>query len=465
MRVGLSSAWGEAVRPLEHMEAGLSLAAVLALVAANGFFVATEFALVSVRRTRVEQLAAEGHASAHSVLDALNHLDAYIAATQLGITMASLALGWIGEPAFEHLLAPLVHAIPYLSPETRETASHVVSAAGAFIIITTLHIVLGELAPKSLALQRAEATALVVSRPIHVFLAVFRLPIMALNSVGNGVVRLFGIQPAAGHALVQSAEELKLAVAASREAGLLHEDAQQVVSRAFDFTELEAHDIMVPRPEIVAVPSDVSLDAIVETVERHQHSRYPVYEGSLDNIIGVVAAKRLLGAVTNREARAPGFDVRQHMSLPPYVPETIPGYRLLAELKRGRSHLAVVIDEYGVTAGLVTLRDLTGRLAGENPDETERVNADVDWLPGGLVVLDGLMRLSEVEERLGIPLDKGEFDTLGGLLFARLGRRPDIGDSIVEQGYRMTVEALDGLRITQVRLQPEEPKQEDTGAE
>src|SRR5687767_6683358 len=236
------------------MDVPLSIAAVIALVLANGFFVATEFALVAVRRTRIEQLAAGGDRAATSVLDALNHLDMYIAATQLGITMASLALGWIGEPAIAHFIEPVVLALPGLPAEARAAASHTVSAVLAFGVITTLHIVLGELAPKSLALQRAEATALVVARPIHWFLFLFRLPISALNHVGNWVVRLFGIQAAAGHTLVQSAEELKLAISASREAGLVSEQEQDVVGRALDFGTWSAHHLMVPRTEMVAIP-------------------------------------------------------------------------------------------------------------------------------------------------------------------------------------------------------------------
>jgi CBS domain containing-hemolysin-like protein len=433
------------------MDVPLSLMAVLALVAANGFFVATEFSLVAVRRTRVEQLAAGGDGSARSVLDALNHLDTYIAATQLGITMASLALGWIGEPALAHLFEPFILAIPFLSPEARSVASHTLSATIAFIVITALHIVLGELAPKSLALQRSEATALFVTRPIHWFLFVFRLPIFALNSLGNWVVRLFGIQPAAGHALVQSAEELKLAIHASREAGLVSEQEQEVVGRALDFGNWAAHHVMVPRTEIVALPHDVTLDRVVATVQSHQHSRYPVFEGNLDNIIGIATAKRLLGVAGDSARGAAGFDIRAHLSEPLFVPETMRASVLLAEMKRHRSHIAIAIDEYGATAGLVTLGDLIARIAGEVPDEAEGASPELQWQADGSVLVGGLTLLSDLETEMGVHFGASDVDTVGGYVFSRLGRRPLIGDVARVDGYALTVEEVDGLRVARVR--------------
>ncbi|MPZ16019.1 MAG: DUF21 domain-containing protein [Chloroflexi bacterium] len=435
------------------MEAALGLAAVLLLVAANGFFVATEFALVSVRRTRIEQLVAEGRAAARSALDAINHLDTYIAATQLGITIASLALGWIGEPALSHLLEPLVLALPVIPPDARTLVSHSLSAAIAFIVITSLHIVLGELAPKSIALQRAESTAMLVAVPIHWFLAVFRLPIHALNSVGNGVVRALGFQPAAGHALVQSAEELKLSVAASREAGLVSDAAKEVVNRALDFAKLAAHHVMVPRTEMVALPANAPLQRVIEVIEERQHSRYPVFDGDVDNIIGVVSAARLMAATrTMPEDESQRFDLRRFASPPLFVPETTPAYELLARMRRERSHIAIVVDEYGVTAGLVALRAIVDRIAGEIPDETEVELPMVQRMPDGSVVVDGLALVADVEAELGIDFDDTDYDTLGGYIFGRLGRRPTVDDTVLVNGELFVVEELDGLRVSRVRV-------------
>ena len=432
----------------------LSLIAVLLLVAANGFFVATEFALVAVRRTRIEQLAAQGNTNARSVLDALNHLDAYIAATQLGITMASLALGWIGEPALAHIIDPLLLAIP-LPAEVRSVAAHAVSAALAFAVITTLHIVLGELGPKSLALQRTEATALAVARPIHWFHAVFRLPISALNGLGNAVVRLFGIEPAAGHTLVQSAEELKLSVAASREAGVVSHAAQEAVQRALDLADLAAHHVMVPRSELVALRSDASVEHVAELVQRHQHSRFPVYEGTLDNIVGIVSAKRALAdGYTDGSAAAGG--VQRNMTPPVFVPENMHAYRVLSELKVAKTHVAIVIDEYGGTAGMVTLRDLMERMAGEVPDESEPEQPQITRLGDGTFAIDGLMLVGDVEEELGVDFGAQDVDTVGGLIFSLLGRAPSVGDVVTAHGYAFAVEELDGLRVSRIRAVPAE---------
>ncbi|MBA2448807.1 MAG: HlyC/CorC family transporter [Chloroflexi bacterium] len=429
---------------------------------ANGFFVATEFALVSVRRTRIEQLVAEGNSRARSALDALNHLDAYIAATQLGITMSSLALGWLGEPVVASLLEPLFLRIPFLPAEMREAASHTVAVAIAFAVITALHIVLGELAPKSLALQRAEATSLWVARPIHWFLAVFRPVILSLNAVGNAVVRLAGIQPAAGHALVQSAEELKLSVAASREAGLVDETAQELVGRAFTFTDLDADQVMVPRTEVVAVPVTISLEGLVQAAAQSGHTRLPVYDGDADHIVGVVNVKRLLPLLLERckeagDSAEPRFDVRAHVSEPLIVPGTVPAAQLMARLREARAQFAIVIDEYGGTAGIVTLEDLVESLVGEIQDELEPEEPEVVVGADGSLVLDGLTTLVEAEDRYGLRLrsEAVDVETIGGYVFSALGRVAVVGDEVVvPSGETIRVEDLDGLRVAQVRILP-----------
>jgi CBS domain containing-hemolysin-like protein len=365
--------------------------------------------------------------------------------------MASLALGWIGEPALAHFIEPAIQWLPFIPSEARTVASHTIAVSVGFAVITALHIVLGELAPKSIALQRTEATALLVVGPIHVFLAVFRLPILALNALGNLVVRTVGIQPAAGHALVQSAEELKLAVSASREAGLVSEQEQEVVERALEFDTWTAHQVMVPRTEMIGIPVDASLGEVVEMVHRYQHSRYPVYARSLDNVVGIVSAKRLLDVVASKGLHDPDFRLREHVTAPVFVPETMHAYPLLAEMKRQRSHLAVVINEYGVTAGLVTLRDLTARIAGEVPDESEPNQAEFERLPDGSISIDGLALLEDVADALGVPVQDAAVDTLGGYIFGRLGRKPEVGDTITLGDYVLRVEELDALRIARVR--------------
>ncbi|HEU5431802.1 MAG TPA: hemolysin family protein, partial [Thermomicrobiales bacterium] len=346
---------------------------------------------------RMQQLAADGNRRASSVLQRLDHLDTYIAATQLGITIASLGLGWLGEPAVSRLIAPALAWLPGLSASAREAAVHTVSFVVAFSLITALHIVIGELAPKSLALQRPEQTALFAAGPIHLFEIVFRPVIALLNGVGNAVVRAVGIEPAAGHALVQSAEELRLAVDASREAGLVEESAQELVDRAFLFSELDARQVMTPRTEMHAVPASASFDEVLAEAIASGHSRLPVYESDLDHVIGMVDVKRLLPRVAaercarnGRAALAEPFDVRSVMGDVLAVPETAPASELLARLRQAGTPIAIVIDEFGGTAGLVTLADLVEDLIGEIEDELGTATLKNGASADGSFSLDGL---------------------------------------------------------------------------
>jgi CBS domain containing-hemolysin-like protein len=269
------------------MDSILGLLAVLFLVACNGFFVAGEFALVGARRTRIEQLVSEGSAAAKATQKAIDQLDSFIAATQLGITLASLGLGWIGEPAIAHLFEPLLHLLP---PEWADTVGKSLAIVVAFAVVTLLHIVLGELTPKSIALQRPESVALFVARPITLFLRLFRPVIYIMNSVGNWVVRLLGFEPASGHAQVHSPEELEMLVHSTREAGLLEESEEQLLRRAFDFRDLQVRAVMRPRTEVDAVPVDLRLPELLKLIATLHHSRYPVYR-SLDTVIGVLHTK------------------------------------------------------------------------------------------------------------------------------------------------------------------------------
>ena len=447
----------------------LALLAVILLVLANGFFVACEFSLVSVRRTRVQQLAAEGSRRARSVLDRLDHLDTYIAATQLGITMSSIALGFIGEPALAHLVQPGIERIEFIPTAWRTTASHTVAFIFAFSLITVLHIVLGELAPKSLALQRPEATALWVAKPIHWFLMIFRPIINLLNGVGNAVVRLFGIDPAAGHMLVQSAEELRLSIDASREAGLVQQSAHDLVDRAFTFTNLDVGQVMVPRTEVSAIPVDATLYDILRLSAESSYTRFPVYEQDNDHIVGIINVKRLLPLIYDAPAlggngngngtgRRPAFSVRDYMVEPFAVPATVPATDVLTRLRVARTQIAVVIDEYGGTAGIVTLEDLVESLVGEIQDEGEVDDPEPSVEPDGSLLLDGLTTLVEAREYLSLELDQEKFDvdTIGGYVFSALGRPAEVGDEITApSGERLRVEELDGLRVARVRVLPQ----------
>jgi CBS domain containing-hemolysin-like protein len=365
--------------------------------------------------------------------------------------------------------------LTFLPDSWREGATHTIAFVIAFSTITTLHIVFGELAPKSLALQRSEATSLWVAAPIRVFEVVFRPIIFALNAIGNSVVRLFGIQPAAGHTLVQSAEELKLAIDASREAGLVEEAAHDLVDRAFLFTDLDVRHAMVPRTEVTAISVDASLMEILRSAAETNHTRLPVYDGDNDHIVGVVNIKRLLPLLYEQtEGRGDGgtegasaslsvspsprlpvpFDVRQYMSEVFAVPETVPAPDVLDRMRVARVQLAVVVDEYGGTAGIVTLEDLVESLVGEIGDESDVEEAAS--ATDGSLVLDGLTTLVEAKEYFDLDLEETlEVETVGGWVFGVLGRPAVVGDEVTApDGRAIRVEELDGLRVARVRVLP-----------
>jgi putative hemolysin len=427
-------------------------------VLTTGFFVATEFSLVAVRRTRIQHLASEGDRRAAAVLGRLDHLDAYIAATQLGITVASIALGWIGEPALAHLIEPVLERLPGLSSTQRVWVTHTVGFALAFAIITVLHIVFGELAPKSLALQRPEATSLRVAGPIHVFYRAFRPIIGLLNRVGNGVVRLLGIEPASGHERVQSAEELMLMVDASREAGLVDPASHAIVDRAFIFADLAVRHVMVPRTEMIAVASNASLPDILCLAAESGYTRLPIYAGDTDHLIGIINVKHLLPllaeSITGGQVPS-GFDLAEHLRPLFVVPEAMPAADVLERMRHERVQLAVVVDEYGGTAGIVSLEDLVEALVGEIQDERDPVDPE-DPAPDGSLLLDGLLPLVELRERYDLDLTTEGItvETLGGYVFARLGRPAQVGDEVSARDQRLRVEELDGLRVARVRLVP-----------
>jgi CBS domain containing-hemolysin-like protein len=414
------------------------LVGVLALVFANGFFVAAEFAIIAVRKTRVDQLIAEGHTGARAVRRAVTDPDSYIAATQLGITMASLGLGWIGEPALAELVQPTLRFLP---AEVAEATAHSIAVAVAFALITALHITLGELAPKTIALERAEATALLVVRPTEIFMRVFWPFIRLLNGVGRAVVNMLGLRGAGGHAMVHSEEELKMLVTASQEAGVLEEREEQMLHRVFGFADLTAGQVMVPRTELVAVPADRSGEALLQAVGTGGYSTLPVYRDSLDNVVGMLHAIDVVKALASgsRDVSA-GAIARETLN----VPETMGADDLLALLRQRGMREAVVIDEYGGTAGLVTFEWLMERIVGAAGAGETTQYAD------GSADVDGLTLVGDVNEQFGLHIDEETYTTIGGYVLGRIGRRARLGDIIDVEGRQMRVAALDGLRVAKV---------------
>ena len=417
---------------------------LLALVFANGFFVAAEFAIVTVRKTRIDQLVAEGHRSARAVRRAITDPDRYIAATQLGITMASLGLGWIGEPALATLIQPLFSRLP---AEIAETTAHTAAVAIAFAIVTALHIVLGELAPKTIALEKAEATAMLVVGPTELFMRMFSPFIRLLNGTGRAVVNLLGLRSHGGHALVHSEEELKMLVTASQEAGVLEEQEEQMLHRVFGFADLTAGQVMAPRTELVAVAADTPIADVVARIGGARETRVPVYRTDLDDVIGILHVTDVLRALTSAEPRVTAGSVAREVLT---VPESLGADDLLAEMRRRRVREALVIDEYGGTAGFVTLESLMERIIGEVPGDstTARIAVKAD----GSADIDGLALVTDVNAQFGLHIDEDTFTTIGGYVLGRLGRRARVGDTIEVEGRRMRVDALDGLRVARVWL-------------
>jgi CBS domain containing-hemolysin-like protein len=418
----------------------LGLGAVLALVCANGFFVAAEFSLVTVRKTRIDQLIAEGRRGARGVRRALHDPESYIAATQLGITMSSIGLGWIGERA----LASVVE--PYLRMQGDTVAvvtSHAVAFTLAFATITALHIVFGELAPKTVALQHPERTSLLVVRPTHLFMRVCWPFIWLLSRMGRGVVRAAGLRPPSGHSLVHSEEELKMMVTASQEAGVIEEDEEQMLHRVFGFADLVAGQVMVPRTEMVALAADAPLEQMVQAISISGFERYPVYRGHLDDIVGIVRLADILPVLARGEALDLAALARDAM----IVPETMRADILLGEMRARQTPIAIVIDEYGGTAGLVTFAGLMERIVGELGGGS---GPRITVLADGSALVDGLALVTDINVQFGLRIDEDAYNTLGGYVLGRLGRRARLGDRMEVDGRTLRVEALDGLRVARV---------------
>lgn len=433
----------------------LRLLGVLVLVLANGFFVAAEYALVSVRPTRVEELVQQGRAGARSVKQALDRLDRFIAATQLGVTVASLSLGWLGEPALSALLAPLVALLP---ASWGGLASHTLSAIFAFLVITFVELVVGELMPKAVALQRAESIALVVAQPMRLIGLLFNPFIWIVNGTGTFCLRLLGLEPASGQDSVHSEQELRLLVRASGESGALEVEQSDMLDAVFDFGDQTASQAMVPRTEMIAVAADAGLDDLIQAAIKHPFSKFPVYEGDLDHIVGIAHVKDLV-RVQHDERRT--ATVRGLIREALFVPDTIRLDALLQQFRVRRQHIAIVLDEYSGTAGLVTLDDLVGRIVGEVADTFDKSAPDIQRLPTGAYLVNGLTNIADVNDRLGLKLHDDFYDTIAGFVLGRLGRMARVGDTLEAGGVKLKVEALDGLRIARLSVYLAQPDKAD----
>jgi CBS domain containing-hemolysin-like protein len=426
----------------------LNLVIVVLLVLANGFFVATEFALVGVRKSRIETLAKAGSRRAKRLLPLINNLNAYISATQLGITLASLALGWIGEPAVAHLLE-----IP-LKGRISDTLLHTLAFTIAFSIITFLHIVLGELAPKTLALERAEKTALAIALPIEIFYKVFRWPIQVLDWAGTRTVRLFGLHPTSSHASIYTEDELRQLIDVSRQSGHLEPEEQRLINSVLDFSDAQVREAMIPRTAVAALPVTATLEETKTAFRSLGYSRLPVYEDNLDNVVGVLVRRDLEPFLEC--ASEPGdFSLRKLIHPPQFIPTAARLGVALKQMQSKRIHLGFVVDEYGGLEGIVTLEDLLEEIVGEINDEfDEEVRAQILKESEDTYLLSGMLTVRDANRQLHLDLpEDGGYTTLAGFLMAQAGRLPQAGEVIEHDGRTFQIERLDGRRIRRVRLQ------------
>ncbi|MDU4959509.1 MAG: hemolysin family protein [Sporomusaceae bacterium] len=413
----------------------------MVLVLLNGFFVAAEFAMVKVRSTRIDTLLQEGNTRAKYAKRLVNNLDAYLSACQLGITLASLGLGWIGEPAIARLLEPLLAELGL-----SEAMIHTVAFAVAFSIITALHIILGELAPKSLAIQKADSVTIWTSVPLIAFYKLMFPFIWVLNSIANWILRAVGIQVAGEHEAAHTEEEIRILMEESHQQGYINQTELTYVDNIFEFAERHVNEVMIPRTEMVCLYADDPFAVNLEKALEEQLTRYPVCDPDKDNIIGFVHIKDLLAALAKGESPALR-DMAREMTA---APESMAISDLLKLMQKNKAQIAIVIDEYGGTAGLVTVEDILEEIVGEIQDEFDEERPLVEMRSDNAHSVDGRMLLDDVNEVFGLDLD--EFDTLGGWLSAQVEMPPRIGRQVDYNGYSFMIEEADNMRISRVLL-------------
>jgi CBS domain containing-hemolysin-like protein len=436
----------------------IAIVIIMILVLLNGFFVAAEFAIIGVRPTQLEQIIQEGNGRAHRVLKVLesrSEQDSYIATAQLGITLASLGLAMYGEPQIAHFVEP------YLARLWFQPSEELVASLGYYIaigLLTYLHVVIGEMVPKTLALTEAVKMSLWLSQPMNLMYRwILYYPVRILNRIGIALLHLFRVPPAEGHARVLSPEEIELLVAESAEGGLLKEGEQEMIQNILDFSERVVEQVMTPRRKVEAIPRDISYDDLLELVVNSNHSRFPVYEGDRDHIVGILHLKDLVHHTLRSEGP---FDIdlllRREV---PAVPEDYPVERLLAAFKRDKLHMAIVLDEFGGMAGVVTLEDLVEEVVGEVRDEFDLEKEPYVEIAPGVVEAAGNYLVDDFDEGFwGEEAELPDVETVGGLVVAKLGRPPQVGDEVIYNDWvKMKVLAVDGRAVARVHIEFPDP--------
>ena len=418
----------------------------IGLLAANGFFVGAEFALIAARRTKIEHLAGTGDRRAKTALKAIRELSLMLAGAQLGITMASLGLGAVAEPAIAHAIEGALEGVIEVSSAVLHTISFVI----ALTIVVFFHMVLGEMAPKNIAISRPEQSALVMAGPMRLFVLTFRPFLRLLNAFANGFLKLMKVEPKDELLSIHSAEEIGVMVAESAKSGLLRDVEHRLLSGAVEFSDRDAASVMVPRTDITAIPLDSSPAEIEATVLESGHTRLPVFSEDLDHILGFIHSKDILSIPDDaRTKRIPRRIIRPLL----VVPESRRLHPLLLDMRRERRHFALVIDEHGGTAGVVSLEDLLEELVGDILDEYDEAESEVEEFDGGRFLVPGNLRLDEAQGRIGIELPEGEYETVAGFLMDQLGRIPKRRDEVLHEGWSIRVVSMYRRRVERVLIQ------------
>ncbi|WHY35328.1 hemolysin family protein [Cytobacillus firmus] len=424
----------------------LNLVFIAILIALTAFFVTSEFAIVKIRSSRIDQLIEEGNKNAFAAKKVISNLDEYLSACQLGITITALGLGWLGEPTIEHLLRPVINSFGLPS-----SISHVISFSIAFAFITFLHVVVGELAPKTLAIQKAEAVTLLTTRPLIWFYRVMYPIIWALNGSARLLTSMFGLKPASEHELAHSEEELRIILSESYESGEINQSEFKYVNKIFEFDNRIAKEIMVPRTEIVSLSKDDTLEDFLQIVQEEKFTRYPIIDGDKDHIIGMVNIKEVMtDLIMNRELSSSTLEsyIRPIIR----VIDSIPIHELLLKMQKERIHMAILMDEYGGTSGLVTVEDIIEEIVGEIRDEF-----DMDEVPmvrktqEGQYIIDSKVLVSEVNDLLGTDINDEDVDTIGGWILTE-NYEAKQGDIIEYEKYRFKILDMEEHHIKYVEV-------------
>jgi len=423
-----------------------NLFVITLLLLANGFFVASEFAMVSVRKTRITQLAKEGNFNAKIAMAALKDLDKFIAAVQLGVTISSIGLGWVGEGTLVRMVEPF---FTFLPANYQIAASHTISVTVAFSLLTVMHVVIGELMPKSIALQYPERTSLLIALPMQFLTKLFNPVIILLNGFGNVLLRLIKIPLSNTSHLAHSTEELNMLINASYNEGVLNETEKEMLQNVFKFSDLNAKQVMVPRTDMICIPSDITFQELNELTVESQYTRYPVYEENMDHISGIIHVKDLYGLSLKKQE----FSIEKLLRPVLLVPETITMDNLVREFKKRQGQMAIVIDEFGGTSGLITLEDVLEEIFGEVQDEFDAdEEADIKEVALDTYHANAMMRIDEISEYFELEIEDEDVDTIGGLVVKVLGRIAEINDVVKIKDLEFTVKEIDGARITKLLI-------------